>query len=391
MIIDGIKTEESSIHSFLMIGQSNMAGRGNIGEVDSIHNPNCYVLRMGHWQAMREPINPDRPIFEGDFRSGVCLAASFADEVARNMQVKVGLIPCADGGTKIDQWMPGGLLYDHAVAMTRLAKRTSTLSGIIWHQGESDCNSDETLYSYKDKFVTMINSLRKDIGAEKLPVIIGELSESADGKWGMEERPAKLNKIFHEIKNSIPLCYVASANDLTLKNDGLHFNSASLRIFGKRYYAEYEKFASRQFQIVSYLNLPDDSKRIREDVFVNEQGFKEEFDTVDNYAIHFVAYDCKGVPVGTCRIFIEQDDNVYYLGRLAVLREYRAKDIGRMLVNEAEKHARSKGAIAMKLHSQCRASGFYERCGYSRFGEIDYEEECPHIWMQKIFNNILGE
>lgn len=49
------------------------------------------------------------------------------------------MIPCADGGTKIKQWQPGELLYDHAVAMAKLAMRTSKLCGIIWHQGESDC------------------------------------------------------------------------------------------------------------------------------------------------------------------------------------------------------------------------------------------------------------
>ena len=35
--------------------------------------------------------------------------------------------------------MPGSLLYDHAVANAKLAQRTSTLAGILWHQGESDC------------------------------------------------------------------------------------------------------------------------------------------------------------------------------------------------------------------------------------------------------------
>lgn len=383
MIIDGLKTEGTAIRSFLMIGQSNMAGRGTIGDVEPIHNKDCYMLRMGRWQAMREPINPDRPIFEGKTRSGISLAASFADEIARNMHVKVGLIPCADGGTKIDQWMPGGLLYDHAVAMARLAQRTSVLSGIIWHQGESDCNSDENLNSYKDKFLTMINSLRKDLGAEKVPLIIGELSEILDSKWEMGYRPVKLNKVFHEIAEELPLCAVASSNNLVLKNDGLHFNALSLREFGRRYYAEFEKLICNYVEINTFSELPDDARKIREEVFVHEQGFKEEFDTVDNYATHFVAYDCLGRPMGTCRIFTGDDANEYYLGRLAVLPKFRARNIGKELVAAAEKYALSNGAHAMKLHSQCRASSFYEKCGYSQFGEIDYEEQCPHIWMFK--------
>ena len=125
--------------SVLMLGQSNMAGRGDMGQVKPIRNPLCYMLRMGRWQPMCEPVNPDRGIFEGRFRSGISLAASFADEYSRYFQAPVGLIPCADGGTSLDEWMPGQLLYDHAVMQTKLALRTSQLKAILWHQGESDC------------------------------------------------------------------------------------------------------------------------------------------------------------------------------------------------------------------------------------------------------------
>ena len=59
MIVDGSGKDLDSITSFLMIGQSNMAGRGDFGEVEPISNPMCYMLRMGRWQRMSEPINPD--------------------------------------------------------------------------------------------------------------------------------------------------------------------------------------------------------------------------------------------------------------------------------------------------------------------------------------------
>ena len=108
------------IHSFLLIGQSNMAGRGDIGDVAPIDNPSLKVLRNGRWQRLFVPVNPDRPF------SGVNLAESFADAYQRAHGVEVGLIPCADGGTRIDQWREGGLLFDHAVFQARLAERTST-------------------------------------------------------------------------------------------------------------------------------------------------------------------------------------------------------------------------------------------------------------------------
>ena len=80
-------------------------------------------------------------------------------------------------------------------------------------------------------------------------------------------------------------------------------------------------------EIKAYDKLPEDSKSIREEVFVVEQGFTEEFDTVDNRAIHFVAYDDLGSQMGTCRIFTEESDKIYYLGRLAVLKKFRKMNI----------------------------------------------------------------
>lgn len=238
MIQDGITGNAKSITSFLMIGQSNMAGRGDPGEVDPIRNPNCYMLRMGRWQAMAEPINPDRGIFEGRFRSGIGLAASFADSFANHFQQKIGLIPCADGGTLISQWQPGEVLFDHAVCMAKLAMRTSNFGGILWHQGESDC--DETnIVHYKERALRMIYAIRKELGAEELPFLFGELSEKISPKWNFGDYPMQMNEIFREMEKELPHCRLVSSKELTLKADGIHFDSPSLREFGRRYFHAY--------------------------------------------------------------------------------------------------------------------------------------------------------
>lgn len=241
MIRDGLQTKNEAIHSFLMIGQSNMAGRGEFGDVSAIDNDSCFMIRMGRWQKMSEPINPDRSIFGGNWHSGISLAASFADEAAVRLNWKVGLIPCADGGTRIDQWMPGEVLYDHALFMAKLAMRSSVFSGILWHQGESDCHTDETLYAHKSKFITMITALRKDLQAEHVPLLIGELSENISDRWNVAARPSIMNRQYHEIAEQLPICGVVSADELTLKSDGIHFDSASLRVFGKRYFEAYSR------------------------------------------------------------------------------------------------------------------------------------------------------
>ena len=241
LIKDGLNIKDEKIKAFLMIGQSNMAGRGELDEVEPIENENCFMLRMGRWQKMSDPVNPDRPITGIRMHSGVSLANSFADAVSKAKGTKVGLIPCADGGTRLDQWMPGEILFDHAVMQVKLAMRTSEICGIIWHQGESDCFSMENIMLYKDKFIKMISELKAQTGIGDVPLILGELHEGIDREWNIENRIPTLNGIFHEIAEVIPNCRVASSKGLSLKPDGIHFDSKSCREFGIRYFNEYIK------------------------------------------------------------------------------------------------------------------------------------------------------
>ena len=238
---------ENTICAFLMVGQSNMAGRGDFGEVEPIENPDCFMLRMGRWQPMSEPINPDRAIFDNRFHSGVGLAASFADELARYSNRKIGLIPCADGGTKIEQWQPGEILFEHAVMMAKLAMRTSRLCGIIWHQGESNCDNFDGA-EYRRLFLNTMTSFRKELGAENLPIIIGEISEHIAPEWGLSHF-SHMNVVLHDLQGELPLCGIASAENLILKEDGIHFDSRSLRELGKRYFKQYIKIAQSQEHI----------------------------------------------------------------------------------------------------------------------------------------------
>ena len=132
-----------------------------------------------------------------------------------------------------------------------------------------------------------------------------------------------------------------------------------------------------------YNNFPDCAKAIREAVFINEQGFQQEFDEIDNTATHFVLFDDDKIPVATCRVFWNTAINEYVLGRLAVMKEYRGKNIGSAIVNEAEKYVCEKGGTGIALHAQCRVADFYKKIGFTEFGDIEDEQGCPHIWMKK--------
>ena len=241
IIKDGEFIGGNDLHSFLMIGQSNMAGRGEICDVEPIDNFRCYMLRNGRFIRMREPINPDRPIFEGQFRSGISLAASFADEFANTYHKRVGLIPCADGGTSIKSWQKGSILYDHAVFITRLAMRSSKFSGFLWHQGESDALTEESVAEYKGKLVKFINDIRADLNAAELPFIMGELSHSVSREWARVELIEEINSIIYEVADELTNCAVASSDGLSMKADGIHFSAPALRVLGRRYFNVYKK------------------------------------------------------------------------------------------------------------------------------------------------------
>lgn len=128
--------------------------------------------------------------------------------------------------------------------------------------------------------------------------------------------------------------------------------------------------------------LPPEVKRIRVDVFMDEQGFVDEFDDVDNVATHFLLQD-GDTPVATCRVFVKDDPATYVFGRLAVTKPYRGQGLGSMMIEYAEAFAKEHGAQRMILHAQCRAQAFYAKQGFTPFGEQDDEEGCPHIWMEK--------
>lgn len=121
---------------------------------------------------------------------------------------------------------------------------------------------------------------------------------------------------------------------------------------------------------------------IRNEVFVAEQGFKEEFDANDEISTHIVGFlDSKSV--ATSRI-IQNPDGSFLIGRIAVRKDYRKKGLGAEIIEFSEKLIKEMGGKVIYIHAQLQAKGFYQRLGYSPFGEEDEDEGCPHQMMKKI-------
>ena len=222
------------IHSFLLIGQSNAGGRGFPNEVEPIVNDRIKVLRNGRWWKSYTPINPDR------VTSGVNLMESFADLYSKEKGVDVGIIPCADGGTGLDQWHEGSILFDHACYMSELASRTSTIAGVIWHQGESDC-WDDKYPLYEEKFTKIMNAFRRKLNLYDVPFLLGGLGDYLEFCTRSEKfkNYIYVNQALESIAKANAMTGFVSAKGLGANADNLHFNAKALREFGVRYY---EKF-----------------------------------------------------------------------------------------------------------------------------------------------------
>jgi len=232
---------KENFHLFLLIGQSNMAGRGDVAPQDKIPHPRVLTLnKAGEWVPAVDPIHFDKR------NAGVGLGRTFGIEVAdATPSVTIGLIPCAVGGTRIDLWEPGAIddatkthPWDVAIGRAKLAMQSGTLKGILWHQGESD-SKRELVPAYEAKLTNLIGHLRTELNAPTTPFIIGQLGHFAGKPW--DEFQLQMDQTLRDMTNRVQHTAFVSAEGLTDRGDKLHFNSESYRELGKRYATAYLK------------------------------------------------------------------------------------------------------------------------------------------------------
>ncbi len=136
--------------------------------------------------------------------------------------------------------------------------------------------------------------------------------------------------------------------------------------------------------ITQYDELSPFAMLVRTSVFVNEQGYQNEFDFIDENAHHFVIFDGKK-PVATARVYFDMLMETYCLGRVAVLKEYRGLGLGTDLLEAAETYVRDMKGKTLALHAQVEKQAYYEAHGFQAEGIADEDEGVPHVWMWKRF------
>ena len=171
------------------------------------------------------------------------------------------LIPCADGGASLLQWREGGLLFDHALYQARLANRTSTVAGILWHQGEAEC-APENYPLAEARLRALIAAFRREPCLAEAPFILGGLGDFLPLR---KETPnlrnaLRVNAALQAVADDAQRIGFVSAQGLSSNPDLLHFNAPSLREFGLRYYAVFQRLEDKG-RVFLEKSAPDDAVR----------------------------------------------------------------------------------------------------------------------------------
>ena len=126
----------------------------------------------------------------------------------------------------------------------------------------------------------------------------------------------------------------------------------------------------------------EDAHNVRRAVFIDEQGLTEaeEYDGTDYACTHLVAYE-DDTPVATGRVMLYGDD--YIIGRVAVLKSHRGKNLGLGIMQALIEACYSMGGERQILHAQLHARVFYEKLGFIAYGEEFMEANIPHIAMER--------
>ena len=123
-----------------------------------------------------------------------------------------------------------------------------------------------------------------------------------------------------------------------------------------------------------------EAAHIRELVFVREQGVPAEIemDAQDAQCEHALAHDADGIALGTGRLLPDG-----HVGRMAVLKEWRGRGVGALLLQALVDRARARGDATVRLNAQTVAAGFYRRYGFEVCGPGFVEAGIPHVPMQR--------
>ncbi len=231
---------------FLLLGQSNMKGRGVMPD-EPARDPRIVMMHLkdDRWYVARHPLHlvGDARTFQGADNAGVGPGMAFAEALlARNPRARIALVPCAVGGSSIKLWQKGARLYDEALRRALLARETTAaaggvIRGALWLQGEADATT-AGLAAHEAKLLKLVDELRADLGIPDLPFLvctIGEMKQPGDDAERIQMK-AEMNRLLLSLSTKRPHVDCVDARALTTHlGDFVHFDTAAQDEIGRRY------------------------------------------------------------------------------------------------------------------------------------------------------------
>ncbi len=258
---------------WILAGQSNMQGVAKPKEKYPFSKYVSMLSLVEKWEPATIPLhrmeNSELPIFVDLYRKyitdeeaksiltiatidnywGVCAGRFFADELFKKTSVPIGLIPCAWGGTTLQQWNPENYYKGkpslYGIMLQKVMEAGGRVRGMLWYQGESDALvADEKIPStYKERFKKFVSAVHKDIG--RIPVITVQLGRTLEASpeiaryWQIVQENQRL------VAEELDDVYMVPAFDFDL-NDPIHIS-----------YQAQKKLAHRLARIALPLVKPD--------------------------------------------------------------------------------------------------------------------------------------
>lgn len=216
---------KQDLHIYLLIGQSNMAGRAPLTaeQYNAIENTFLFDLN-GQWQLATNPLNRYSTIRKNIDMQKLGVGDSFADTMNNNdlyqgHKTKIGLVVNAKGGSSIAEWQLDKHFFKEAIKRLKQAQQTGVIKGILWHQGESDFKDPD----YLNKLVKLVNDLRNELRLAQLPFVAGQINNVPLINQQIAKLPTKLERTAF-----------VSSKGLTAM-DRWHFDNQSMKKLGEGY------------------------------------------------------------------------------------------------------------------------------------------------------------
>ena len=264
--VDSAKNKEN-LHLYLLIGQSNMAGRAAIPADAKGDIKNSLLLNQeDEWEAASNPLNKYSSIRKDLKMQKLNPGYSFAQKIVKHSSgAEIGLIVNARGGTKIENWARGQKCYEEAIRRCKIAQKSGTLKGIVWHQGESNY----TDAAYLPKLIELVNNLREDLGNKELPFVAGQINKID-----------LINNQIAALPENVAYTSFISSEDLVTQ-DKWHYNTASQLKMGERYADEILALQKLPSGIVKQLKIEPINKAQSASV-ENKQSQSLECELIDD-------------------------------------------------------------------------------------------------------------